>query len=77
MPRGEFARLVLKIKSGEHVGDAAVRYVQLPSLRVQATSPVTVNVDGEPMCEQRLDYRARPRDLKMHLVHLPGDIEEE
>jgi lipid kinase YegS len=73
MPRGEFARLVLKIKGGEHVDDDSVRYVQLPSIDVQATSPVTVNVDGEPMCEQHLQYRARARDLKMHLVHMPGD----
>ena len=75
MPVAEFARFVLSIKKGEHVGDPRVKYVQLPSILVEAAGPVTVNVDGESAQFDRLDYRARARDLLMHLARLPGEGE--
>jgi lipid kinase YegS len=72
MPRADFARLVLKLKRGEHVGEAGVQYVQLPEILVQAQDAISVNADGEPTDAHRLEYRARPRDLHVHVGHLPG-----
>jgi hypothetical protein len=34
---------------------------------------MSVNVDGEASDGQRLDYRARPRDLWVHVARVPGE----
>jgi lipid kinase YegS len=73
MPRGDFARLVLKLKRGEHVGEEGVQYVRLPEILIQSQGAISVNVDGEPSDAHRLEYRVRPRDLNVHLAHLPGE----
>ena len=77
MSRREFARTVLRLRRGEHVGDAGVHYVRVADLVIQGTSPISVNVDGEVSGATRLDYRARPRDLNVHLMHLPGEAPAE
>jgi diacylglycerol kinase (ATP) len=74
MSRGGFARTVLKVKRGEHLGEDGVRYVQLPHVTIEATEPLAVNVDGEISNAKRLIYRARPRDLWVHVNHLPGEV---
>jgi diacylglycerol kinase (ATP) len=72
MPRADFARLALKLKRGDHVGEAGVHYAQLPEVLVQAQDSMSVNADGEPSDAHRLEYRARPGDLRIHVGHLPG-----
>lgn len=73
MSRRDFARIVLRLRHGEHVGDQGVHYVRVPHLTVTASVPISVNVDGEVSGATKLDYRARPRDLNVFLVHLPGE----
>jgi YegS/Rv2252/BmrU family lipid kinase len=73
MRRGEFARTVLRLKRGEHVGHEGVRYVQLRSVTIEGRDSLPVNVDGEYSNSRRLVYRARPRDLWVHVVRLPGE----
>ena len=72
MPRREFARVVLSMKRGDHLEHEKVRYVQLREVIIEATEPLSVNVDGEYAELQRLVYRARPGDLRVHVAHLPG-----
>jgi YegS/Rv2252/BmrU family lipid kinase len=76
MPRADFAKLLMRIKKGEHLDEPRVRYVQLPSVTIAAEGPVTVNVDGESSEATMLSYRARPQDLRVHLPHLPEEDEE-
>jgi diacylglycerol kinase (ATP) len=73
MPRRTFARTVLRLRRGEHVGDEGVHYVRLPELTIEGARPIAVNVDGEVVDAPRLDYRARPKDLWVHVVHRPGE----
>ena len=73
MSRGEFARTVLRVKRGEHIGQEGVHYVQLKSVTIEADEPMAVNVDGEMSNAERLVYRARARDLWVHVVHVPGE----
>lgn len=73
MKRSEFARTVLKVKRGEHVGHPGVHYVQLKSVKIEGREPIAVNVDGEMSNDKRLTYRARSRDLYVHVAHLPGE----
>jgi diacylglycerol kinase family enzyme len=73
MGRADFARLVLKVKRGEHIGEPGVHYAQVPSIVITSESPLSVNLDGESSEGQRLEYRARPRDLWVHVAHLPGE----
>ena len=73
MSRGDFARMVLKVKRGEHLGEPGVHYAQLPTITIVGTESISVNVDGEVSDGQRLDYRARRRDLWIHVAHLPGE----
>lgn len=73
MSRGEFARTVLRVRRGEHVGHEGVRYVQLKSVTIDARDPIAVNVDGEMSNSNRLTYRARSRDLWVHIAYLPGE----
>ena len=73
MPRRDFARTVLKLKRGEHVGEEGVHYVRVPHLTIEGARPISVNVDGELSGATRLDYRARAKDLWVHVVHRPGE----
>jgi diacylglycerol kinase (ATP) len=73
MSRGDFARTVLKLKRGEHLGQDGVRYVQLEAVTIESPEPLAVNVDGEICNGRRLAYRARPRDLWVHVARLPGE----
>lgn len=75
MSRGEFARTVLRLKRGEHVGHEGVHYAQLRSVTIDGDAPLAVNVDGEYSNSKRLMYRARARDLWVHVVRLPGESE--
>ena len=72
MPRGEFTRLLLKLKRGEHLDHPGVIYQQLSSLTVDVQHTITVNVDGEPTTNRELTYDVRPRDLLVHLATWPG-----
>jgi len=73
MPRRDFARTMLQLRRGEHVGEEGVHYVRLPELSIEGVRPISVNVDGEVQDARRLDYRARPKDLWVHVVHRPGE----
>ena len=73
MPRAEFAKLVLRVRHGDHVGNEGVHYLQVPSIDISSAEPISVNVDGEPSDARRLAYRARRGDLRIHLPHLPGE----
>lgn len=73
MPLGVFARLLLKLRRGEHLGEPGVHYWQVPSLLVEAETPVSVNLDGEPHSARVLDYRVHAEGLRMHVQSLPGD----
>jgi diacylglycerol kinase (ATP) len=73
MSRGDFARTALRVKRGEHVGGEGVQYAQLKSVTIEGLEPMAVNVDGEMSNGQRLVYRARSRDLYVHVAHLPGE----
>lgn len=73
MPRADFAKLVLRVRHGDHVGDEGVHYVQVPSIDISAAESISVNVDGESSGARRLQYRARRGDLRIHLPHLPGE----
>lgn len=76
MPLARFTRLMLKLRRGEHVGEEGVHYVQLPSLTITAREPAMVNVDGESLVTKQLRYRSRPKDLLVHLAHLPEKPEQ-
>lgn len=73
MNRREFTRTVMRLRRGEHVGEKGVHYVRLHELTIEGTKPISVNVDGEFSNATRLDYRARPKDLWVHVVHRPGE----
>lgn len=73
MNRRDFVRTAMRVRRGEHVGDEGVHYVRLPEFTVESARPISVNVDGEVSNSARLHYRARPRDLWVHVVHRPGE----
>jgi lipid kinase YegS len=72
MPRKDFAKLVLRVRRGEHLDSEGVRYLQVPWFRITSRTPLTVNVDGETTELRQAKYEARPRDLLVHLPRLPG-----
>jgi diacylglycerol kinase (ATP) len=73
MSRSEFARTALRVKRGEHIGQDGVQYIQVRSVTVEGREPIAVNVDGESSNATRLVYRARARDLWVHVASLPGE----
>src|SRR5512132_2429890 len=75
MSRRDFARMVLRVKRGEHVGEDGVLYAQVKRVAISAREPISVNVDGEMSNANRLTYRARSRDLWVHVARLPGEEE--
>ena len=68
MGRAEVARLALKFRNGEQVGEPGVQYFRVPWLTIRSSQPMHVNVDGERVTNTDLEYRARVGDL---LIHLP------
>jgi len=73
MSRKDFARTVLRVKKGEHVGEEGVHYAQVKHVTIESRDSVAVNVDGEISNARHMTYRARPRDLWVHVAHLPGE----
>jgi len=73
MTRRDFASTALKVKRGEHLGHPGIIYKQLRSVTIEAPELLSVNVDGEGSMGNRFTYRARPRDLWVHVAHLPGE----
>lgn len=63
MGRAELARLALKVRRGEHLGEPGVLYFRAPWCTIHAERPVHVNVDGERLQARELAYVARPHDL--------------
>ncbi|MBC7789310.1 MAG: lipid kinase YegS [Anaerolineae bacterium] len=74
-PRADFAKLLLKVRKGEHIGEEGVHYTQVESMTITTRRTVSVNLDGEPLTGKVMAYRARPRDLWVHLPHLPEQTE--
>ncbi len=75
MPRGEFARLTLRCRTGEHLEEEGVIYRQVPWVRIEGAEMLRVNLDGEPQDAAHLGYCVRVADLLIHLGHLPEDEE--
>ena len=73
MGRADFARLLLKVKGGEHLGEPGVHYAQVPWVTIESETPVSVNVDGENSDALKLDYVTRAHDLWVHVAKLPGE----
>ncbi|MGI8766162.1 MAG: diacylglycerol/lipid kinase family protein [Gemmatimonadaceae bacterium] len=71
MPVTDLMPLLLKLRSGEHIGADGVHYVQLPELTIKAENAVSANVDGEPVSASHFDYRALARDLAIYLPYVP------
>jgi lipid kinase YegS len=67
LPHADLARLALKVRRGEHVGETGVLYGRVPRLDIRAAAPLDVNVDGEPLTADELHYAARPGDLRIFL----------
>lgn len=74
MSRRDFARMALRVKRGEHLGQEGVHYVQVKHVTITSNESLAVNVDGEMSNAKRLTYRARSRDLWVHVAHLPGEL---
>ena len=72
-PRTDFARLLLRVRRGEHLGEPGVHYAQLPWLDVSSRRAITVNADGEPATGRHFSYVARPSDVWVHIPRLPGE----
>jgi hypothetical protein len=53
-----------------------VHYAQLKAVTIDGREPIAVNVDGETSDATRLTYRARSRDLYVHVAYMPGDEED-
>lgn len=74
MPVSSLLPLLLKMRNGEHVGEDGVSYIQAPAVTITSPCPVSVNVDGEPMSESRLEYRSHRESLRVHLNLREADI---
>jgi lipid kinase YegS len=72
-PRTDFARLLLRVRKGEHLGEPGVHYAQLPRLEVASRRPIMVNADGEPSTGRHFTYVALPRELWVHVPRLPDE----
>jgi diacylglycerol kinase family enzyme len=74
MSRKEFTKIALRVRRGHHVGRQGVHYTQLCTVTIESEEPIAVNVDGELSNARTLTYRARARDLWVHVAHLPGEM---
>lgn len=72
MPVTALVPLLLKLRSGDHIGTEGVHYAQLPEVRIEAEHTVMANVDGESTTGTTSEYRAHPGSIMIHLGHLPG-----
>jgi diacylglycerol kinase (ATP) len=73
MPLSHMAKLFLKMRKGEHIGEEGVHYLQVSSLSIVSERAVAVNVDGESLTATKLEYKVRTSDLLVHIQHLPEE----
>lgn len=73
--RTELVLRALRLRTGDHLSDPGVLYLQVPWLRVASAEPLRVNLDGEPSDASRLAYEALAREVRVHLAHLPEDVD--
>lgn len=70
MSRMEFMKLLPDLRAGRHVDNPGVIYRQAPRIRVEPASPISVNVDGEPLAERPwYEYTISPQRIA---VMVPG-----
>ena len=75
MPVASLLPLLLRMRAGEHAEDPGVHYFKAPEVTIVSRTPVTVNIDGEPLQETRLEYHVQPSQVRVHMRHLPGETE--
>lgn len=63
--RVELLALLPDLRAGRHLESPDVLYVRGRSLRVSASSPLRVNVDGEPISGERLQYGVLEESLEV------------
>ncbi len=71
MPVTSLLPLLLKLRAGEHPDESGVIYFKAEHLTMTSPREISVNVDGEPMRESRLEYRAHRADIRIFIRHLP------
>lgn len=72
MTRMDFLALLPDLRSGAHVGDPDVRYVQTSRLVVESEAELSVNADGEPVRGHRFVYTVADRKLRLMLPEGAG-----
>ncbi len=50
MPRAHLFSLLGDLRRGTHLCDVHTVYCRVPSLKIQSSEPLQVNLDGEPLC---------------------------
>lgn len=73
MPVTSLLALLPKLRNGTHVEEDGVHYFRTAEVTVTSGSPVSVNVDGEPLSARKMTYRAHPSNLSIHLGSRPGE----
>ena len=74
--RTAFAGLLLELRRGEHLDRDGVHYVQTPWVKVESETPVSVNVDGEPLSATTLEYAVAHRAVRAFAPRAPGDADD-
>jgi diacylglycerol kinase (ATP) len=64
--------LLPKVRAGEHIGEQGVHYFKTAAVSIVSGTPLSVNLDGEPLSESRLGYRAHRSNLRVFVRSLPG-----
>jgi diacylglycerol kinase (ATP) len=69
----EFTKLLPALRSGEHLDDPAVLYLQARGFTVEADQDLAVNADGEPLAQcRKFQYGVSPHTIP---VLVPGTAE--
>ncbi len=71
MPVTSLLPLLLKLRGGEHTNESGVVYFQTDHVTIASSREISVNVDGEPMQESRLEYRAHRSGLRIFIPNFP------
>jgi lipid kinase YegS len=67
MPRARLLTLLGDLRRGTHLDDPRVIYLQVPWLKIEASEPLQINLDGEPVHGDAYDFQRLLRHIPFYL----------
>lgn len=63
------AKTILSMKDSSHLKSPAVHLFETDSLSIRCSTPISANIDGEPLTSDHFDLKIVPKGFRIYLDH--------